>query len=80
MAYHDHERQTVRPDRDLPVPKRYFRIAFMKPNRPEELTLGLNVMGFLSSEYVIFDPCVLPPVPRRSLSPESGPADSMSTL
>lgn len=56
----------------------YFQIPLMKPGNPAALMPGLKARGFFSSEQAIFQPCLLPAVPRGSLSPERGPADSVS--
>lgn len=62
------------------MPKCYFQTTFMKPNNPEgkEPMLSLNVIGFLSSEYVVFHlsiPHRLPALSPGELCPRSGTAD-----
>lgn len=46
------------------MPTCCFQTSFMKPDSPEELRLGSNAVGCLSSEYVIF--CRLLPLDPRS--------------
>lgn len=53
------------------MPKCYFQTTFMKPNNPsgKEPMPSLNVMEFLSSEYVVFRLSTAPTPPPRASMP-----------